>query len=97
MRFFETCCGVKKEKIKIQLMLPPNTNRENSMKYWSSITSIPLSQIHPTIIVSRSSKSVRPKDRLPHGTIHLRIHDVKLFFTIIGWIEGLQQKMSAFR
>jgi len=27
---------------------------------------------------------------LTHGTVHIRINNVKLFFRIIGWIDGLK-------
>jgi len=44
--------------------------------------------------VSKSSKRKRNPNSLIYGTIHIRICDVKLFFRIIGWIDGLKEKLA---
>ncbi|NTU66318.1 MAG: helix-turn-helix domain-containing protein [Candidatus Moranbacteria bacterium] len=94
MRFFREICEVGNERIKIQLMTHPNVEMEEALRYWSEITEIPKNQFMRTCCaISKASNGKRP-NRLTYGTVHIRINDVKLFFRIIGWIDGLKEMMK---
>ncbi|MFZ5982285.1 MAG: helix-turn-helix domain-containing protein [Patescibacteria group bacterium] len=93
MKFFRNVCGVDDEKIKIQLMAHANVSMEKSLAYWSKITRLPKKQFMKTALSLSKSSTGKRENRLTNGTIHIRINDVKMFFRIIGWIDGLKKSM----
>lgn len=94
MKFYKKICKINDKKIKVQLIAHKNINIDKALNYWSNITKLPKSQFIKTCCsVSKSSKAKRNKNSLTHGTVHIRINDVKLFFRIIGWIDGLKSKI----
>lgn len=94
MKFFRKICKVENSKIKIQLIAHKNVDIKKALLFWSNLTGISENQFIKTCCsVSIYSKSKRNKNSLTHGTVHIRINDVKLFFRIIGWIDGLKLKI----
>jgi len=94
MKFFRKICKVENSKIKIQLIAHKNVDIKKAIRFWSNLTKIPESQFIKTCCaVSIYSKGKRNKNSLTQGTVHIRINDVKLFFRIIGWIDGLKSKI----
>ena len=92
MLFFRKICKVPEEKFKIQLIAHPNINIDQTVIYWSKLTGIPKTQFIKTCTsISKYSQNKRNKKSLTHGTIHIRINDVKLFFQIIGWLDGFKK------
>lgn len=95
MNFFRKVCKVSKNKFRVQLSIH---NREEEMaikKYWSKITGIPISQfIKTNFAISKYSKK-RRKNKLPFGTIQIRIADVNLFHKIQGWIQGITKQIDS--
>jgi len=90
MKFFRTICHVPEEKFRISLRIYPHMNEKQIKSFWSQLTHLSLSQFQKTsYAISRASKGKRPKDYLPYGTIQIRIYDTKLFYKIIGWIDGV--------
>jgi hypothetical protein len=93
MQFFQEFLKVTIADIKIQLIAHANINIDQEVIFWSQLTKVPESQfIKTSVAVSSYSKGKRAKNCLTHGTVHVRIYDVKHFFRLIGWIDGL--KMS---
>lgn len=91
MRFFREICKISDKKINIQILAHVNIDLDKSLRFWSKLTRIPKDQfIRTNYSVNLNSKGIRNKNTLPYGTIHVRINDVKEFFRIIGWVEGLQ-------
>jgi hypothetical protein len=94
MKFFRKFLQIYDSKIKIQLMTHKNINIDKAVKFWSNLTRIPENQfIKSCSAVSKASKGKRNPNSLTYGTVHIRINDVKLFFRIIGWIDGLKEKI----
>lgn len=92
LKFFQICCLVPKNKIRIHLMLHDKNQERSARVFWSKITGIQTNQfVQTSFAVSRASKHKR--QHLKHGTVHIRIHDVELFFRIIGWIDGLRSAL----
>jgi hypothetical protein len=91
MGFFRKFCKVSDDRIRIQLIAHPNIDIGQAVAFWSELTLIPGNQFIRTYCkISRASQGKRPAITLTHGTVHIRIHDVQLFFRIIGWIKGLR-------
>jgi hypothetical protein len=94
MKFFRKFLKINDSRIKIQLMTHKNIDVNKAVKFWSNLTRIPEGQfIKSCSAVSKSSKGKRSPNSLTYGTVHIRINDVKLFFRIIGWIDGLKEKI----
>jgi len=94
VKFFRNICRVKNEKIKVQLIAHKNIDINKAVHYWSDLINVPKNQFIKTCCsINKSSKNKRNRNSLTHGTVHIRINDVKLFFRIIGWIEGLKDNI----
>lgn len=95
MHFFREICGVLDKKFCLYLALHSKKQEKEAQYFWSKLTGIPKKQfIKTSFQLSKSSKKIRPKTRLPYGTLHIRIQDVKLFFQVIGWIDGVQEQLK---
>lgn len=93
MKFFTKFFKLNKTEIKIQIMLHNPKDSDNSVEYWHKITGVPLSNFIKTCSsISKASLQKRNK-KLQYGTIHLRVNNVKHFFRLIGWIDGLKEKL----
>lgn len=93
MKFFTKFFKLSKTEIKIQIMLHNPKDEDNSVKYWHKITGVPISNFIKTCSsISKASLQKRNK-KLQYGTIHLRVNNVQLFFRLIGWIDGLKEKL----
>jgi len=94
MKYFRSICNVKGDKFRIQLSIYDKAKIKETITYWNKITGIPEKQfIKVNLLTSKYSKK-RRKNRLPYGTIQVRISDVKLFHKIQGWILGICQKLD---
>lgn len=94
MKFFRKVCKAKEEKFRAQLSIYDKEKISESIKYWTRITGIPPAQfIKVNISISKYSKK-RRINKLPFGTIQIRIADVNLFHKISGWINGSIQKID---
>ena len=92
MDFFRKICFVDESQFKAQLIAHPNIDLQGAVEYWSLITGIPQVQFIKTC-TSISVRSGQKKiNNLTYGTVHIRVYDVKLFFKIIGWIDGLKRE-----
>ncbi len=90
MKFFRKICDVPEEKIKMQIMLHSNNNVSKAVDFWVKLTKIKKEKFIKTFIFPQKTKNKKRKfENLTHGTVHIRINDVRLFFRIIGWLEGI--------
>jgi len=92
MKFFLRECKIPIKKIKAQLIAHENVDIESSVEYWSKLTCIIKSNfIRTTLPIARKSSNKRRSNSLTHGTLHIRINDVRFFYRVIGWIDGLKE------
>ncbi|MEI7777131.1 MAG: hypothetical protein WCI52_00820 [bacterium] len=82
---------VSEDRLKIYLYCHSNQNVEEIKKFWSGITSIPLSQFSKPYIKQDSKKNGRI---MTYGLIHLRYNDKKLYLEIMKMIEEYKQKFA---
>jgi hypothetical protein len=89
MRFFREVCDVKETKFRGILHIHPHLDVEAALRFWSSVTGIPVSQFYKTqLAVSKASVHHRA-DRLPNGTFRINISDTRLCCKLKGWIRGM--------
>jgi hypothetical protein len=90
MRFFREVCKVPEEKFRGHVHTFSHLNVEAAEKYWAKISSVPRKRFYKTYS-KPSIASKGKKDNLPFGTFQIYVHNTKLFFKIMGWIEGLKK------
>lgn len=90
MVFFRKFCITDDSKIKIQVIAHHNVDPDDAVLFWSKVTAIPKEQFIKTQLKAPKSSQGKRKGTLTHGTVHIRMYDVRLFFRIVGWIEGLK-------
>jgi hypothetical protein len=89
MRFFREICNVPENKFSGHIHTFTHVNIRETEKYWSKITGIPVNQFYKTYI-KPSSASLQKRNTLPFGTFDIYVNDVKIFLTIMGWIERVK-------
>ncbi len=93
INFFTKFFEFKKTKIKVQIMLHDPKNSIAAINFWQHLTGIPKTNFFKvSTVISRASLQKRNK-KLQYGTIHLRVNKVESFFRLIGWIDGLKEKL----
>lgn len=92
MRFFREVCEVSEGHFNLRIHIHQNISEDDAKRYWSRLTKIPLNQFQKTqTVVSKSSRGRRKVNTLPHGTLHIMVHDVSVVNRIKGWIQGISQ------
>lgn len=95
MRWFKLICKVPDNKFRIRIQCHGIEKADESEKYWSRITAIPLAQFtKPYIRISPTSKK-KMGNLSPYGVCNIRISDVSLLTKIKGWIKGLAALSSS--
>jgi len=86
--FFRAVCEVPEEKFRGYIHIHPHLDHKIAEQYWSQISGVPLSQFFKTYCKPNKS-SQNKRDSLPYGVFDLYVLDTKLFFTIVGWAQGI--------
>lgn len=90
LRFLREVCGVSDEDIDADIRIYEHMNEAELLRFWQGVTRLPQENFKKTYYgVSKSSQNKRPFNRLPYGTIAVRVNNTKLFHKIMGWLEGL--------
>jgi len=93
--FVKKFMGIPKEKISVNLRLFKHIEGEAAIKYWREITGLESSNFDkPCYIISKSSQGKRPFNQLPYGTIQIRVNDTVAFYRLIGWIDGIKDRIA---
>lgn len=76
IRWMTEALGLSKQNIRLCIHLYPDCNVEESLQYWSRMTTIPRSQFRKTSIDRRTDKKSVNAGKLPHGTAHLIVNSL---------------------
>lgn len=91
MCFFRKILNIRKEKFYLQMILHKNIKENDALNYWSKITKIPKKQFKKACFsLSKSSQNKRKINKLPFGTLQIRILDKKITHQVYGYIDGLK-------
>mgnify|MGYP001578080303 CR=1 FL=1 len=90
--FLRNICGVREDKLRIYLYCYANQNPLKLKKFWSGVTMVPLSQFTKPYIRMDFQESKIGK--MPHGLIHVRYADKKLFLQLEKWHEDIVRKWA---
>lgn len=90
--FLNKCCGFPISKMRGHVGLHSHLSIKKAEKYWSNISSIPLSQFHKTSI-QKSRAGNGERDRLPFGTFSVGAYDTAARIRLEGWIQGTYKRL----
>lgn len=85
LRFLREICGVDESKLRVYLYCYSNQNVDGLKQYWSSVMKIPLSQFTKPYV--REDFKLDKIGKMPHGMVHVRYGDKKLFLLIKQCIQ----------
>lgn len=95
LRFLREVCLVPDDKITADIRIYEHMNEQNLLNFWQKITKLSKDNFGKIYYgVSKSSLGKRPFNRLPYGTILIRVNNTNLFHKIMGWIEGLSNQVD---
>ena len=84
-KFLRRSCKVPEERFSADIRLFDYHDESFVLDYWSKLTDIPYNKI--SVFKSKDNAN---KNKLPYGTIQIRVNDTKLYHKIMGLIEGLK-------
>lgn len=92
MKWFRKICNVPESKFRIALSIMTLHNKNESEKFWSQTTGVPMVnfnkiRIKPTLLKGKRNPSYM-------GTCRIIISDKNLFRKIIGWRLGLLENFQ---
>ena len=90
MKFFRIICDVPEEKFRGHVHTFSHLNVESAERYWSKISNIPRRQFYKTYS-KPSIASKNKRNTLPYGTFQIYVHDTRLYFKMMGWIERMKK------
>lgn len=91
MQFLRQILKIPEERIRagIHMYSSAEIDIRSARRYWSTITNLPIDRFYISQLVSGASSHKRDKNKLPHGTLAIRINDRRIFFRVKGMIKGL--------
>ncbi len=95
IKFLTEICKVPKAKLRASVRMYPQQNINKIHAYWRKTTGLPLTQFtKPYFGISISSQQKKSPNILPYGTIRIDVYDTKLFYKVMGWIDGFQNLLA---
>ncbi|MEK7664993.1 MAG: hypothetical protein AAB361_02535 [Patescibacteria group bacterium] len=92
LKFLREICGIKENKLRVQLYCYANQNVDLLKKFWSELAKIPISQfIKPYVKEDFSADKI---DKMKYGLVHIRYSDKKLFLQIKKWTEDYLKSIN---
>jgi hypothetical protein len=83
---------VDEKRLRILLYCYANQDSNKLIKYWSTILQIPTSQFFKPYI--RQDFNENKTHKMPHGLVHIRYSDMKLFEQILKDIDIISRKLK---
>lgn len=86
MKFLRDILKAEEERIKGELFIYEDINKDNLEKYWSSVSGISLTRFNKTIILRQKNVRYKPN---PLGTFKIRYTHKEHFLKLDGWINSI--------
>lgn len=93
MRFIREVLCVEEKDIGGGIHVYPTIDLVAARKFWSAVIGIPANKFYIVTQISRASKGIRD-NKLPNGTLHIRIPRRLVFYKIKGMIAGLIKNLE---
>lgn len=93
IKFIKNILNIPDHKIQASLRIFEHINEQEALNYWKKNTGLLSENFRKTYYgLSKSSQGKRPFNRLPFGTIQIRVGDTKNFHKIMGLIDGMAKQ-----
>lgn len=89
LKFVRRILKVPEGRIRAGVNIYPNLDRNKALRFWINVTKLPMENFHTSVQQSSASKSRRPQNFLPYGTLHIKINSRQLFYKVRGYIKGI--------
>jgi len=89
LRFIRKIFNIPEERIRAGIQIHDNVDEMSARQYWAQVMRVPIDRFYVTHQASRASLRKRDSRTLPHGTVSVRVHYRKIFYTVMGMIDGL--------
>lgn len=89
MKFFRDICQIKESKFKCLLTLPSSINQKTALKFWSSVTKVPLTQFYKVSTRISKTRTGKVFNDNYKGTLQIQVCDTDKLWRIQGLIMGL--------
>ena len=93
LKWLREICGVSEKKLRVHLRIHGDLNKKEAEQYWSKITGIPLNRFYKTTYKISASNGKR-YNKLKYGIASIIVCDTNLFYRIMGWIEGMVERIK---
>ena len=89
MRFIRKIFKISEERIRAGIQIHDNVDEMLARQYWAHVMGVPIDRFYITHQASKASLKKRNPRTLPYGTVSIRVHYRKIFYTVLGMIDGL--------
>ncbi len=93
MRFIREVLCIEEKDIGGGIHVYSTTDVVAARKFWSDVTGIPATKFYVITQVSRASQGIR-ENKLPNGTLHIRVPKRLVFYKMKGMIAGLIKNLE---
>lgn len=83
---------IDESRLRAALYCHANQNLKKIHDYWSKLLNIPIAQFTKPYV--RTDIDEKKKDKMPHGLIHIRYCDKKLFMQFMSEIDIIQLRLN---
>lgn len=85
--------GISNRDITVGVRIFKHMNEKQVLSFWRKVTELPSECFSKCLcVVSKSSQRKRPFNRLPYGTVQIRVNSTDKFHELMGWVEGIKKK-----
>ena len=93
--FLKIVIGIEQKNIRATMRLYAHINERLALSYWASVTGLSSEAFRKTtFLISGASKSRRPYNRLPYGTLQIEVQRTDKFNELMGLIQGVKEQIS---
>jgi len=91
LKFLRDICGISENKLRMYIYCHDSLSKKQLIKYWSSLTNVPMNQFTEPYVKKGLSKG--GGNKMKNGLVHIRYGDKKLLNLMRFWIKDLSTKL----
>jgi len=94
MKFIRKILKIPEEKIRAGIHIYESINSDEARDYWARITNLPKDRFFIVIQISKNNKNKKWINKLPYGTLVIKINSRIQFNKVKGMIAGIAQNIK---
>lgn len=92
LKFLKEICGVRENKIKLELNIYDDVSIQDALEYWEMVTELSASHFYKPFI--RKARKGNYKRWSRYGTLTIVVSNTKLHRIVLGWCETFLRKFG---